>query len=208
MRSEKAPTAIFYIPFQAQLPHIDAKRHGCRVECWLPCKICRRRNNTHFTHIACHAQYYQRTGVLTFRFDQIMLPDSNVNEAASHGFVRFSVEPKANLPLETNVFNGASIYFDFNAPIVTNRTRHRIGQNFVIVRLFEVNDLLQASVQPNPVSDRVRITWVTALDYTLAVYAQTGKLKINTTGLSTGVYTIKLVGSDGKVRVGKVMVVR
>ncbi|MEO1517099.1 MAG: FG-GAP-like repeat-containing protein [Bacteroidota bacterium] len=59
-------------------------------------------------------------GLLVFYFDNILLPDSNVNEAASHGFVQFRILPKADLPKGTVIQNTAYIYFDFNPPIITN----------------------------------------------------------------------------------------
>nr|MCU0348872.1 T9SS type A sorting domain-containing protein [Saprospiraceae bacterium] len=67
-------------------------------------------------------------GWLTFTFDDIMLPDSNVNEPASHGFVRFRASQVPGLGHGDYIENTALIYFDFNAPIQTNTYRHRIGQ--------------------------------------------------------------------------------
>ncbi len=58
--------------------------------------------------------------VLVVRFADILLPDSLTNEAASHGFVQFTVAPLPGLPLGTVVHNTADIYFDFNSPIITN----------------------------------------------------------------------------------------
>lgn len=57
---------------------------------------------------------------LRFEFADILLPDSNVNEPASHGYVRYSIDRKPNLPIGTRIENVAGIYFDFNAPIITN----------------------------------------------------------------------------------------
>jgi hypothetical protein len=55
-------------------------------------------------------------------FDNIALPDSTTNEAGSHGFVQYSVRAKAGLPNGAQIPNTASIYFDFNLPVVTNAT--------------------------------------------------------------------------------------
>lgn len=64
--------------------------------------------------------------VLKFTFPDIMLPDSNVNEAASHGFVKFRINQVAdNLP-GTIIENSAGIYFDFNEPILTPTIFHTI----------------------------------------------------------------------------------
>ena len=76
---------------------------------------------------ASHPYSLQLTdvGLLTVRFDRILLPDSTTNEKQSHGFFAFSV---ALLPKfkEGPVNNEASIYFDFNAPIITNRVTSTI----------------------------------------------------------------------------------
>lgn len=66
--------------------------------------------------------------ILKFSFDPIMLPDSNVNEQASHGFVQFSVQQKSmpeNKP-ETRIENTAAIYFDYNTPVFTNEVFHTV----------------------------------------------------------------------------------
>ncbi len=70
-------------------------------------------------------------GVLEFSFANVMLPDSNVNEQASHGFVKFTVSQKHDLPTGTLVNNTAAIYFDFNEPVLTNMYSHTIGDDFV-----------------------------------------------------------------------------
>ena len=57
---------------------------------------------------------------LEFRFENIMLPDSFVNEPASNGFVLFDIKTKRNLPFGTVMENTAEIFFDFNEPIITN----------------------------------------------------------------------------------------
>ncbi|MEM1320224.1 MAG: PQQ-binding-like beta-propeller repeat protein [Bacteroidota bacterium] len=69
--------------------------------------------------------------ILQFTFNNIHLPDSNVNEPASHGFVRFRIAQKPDLNDGTIIHNQAAIYFDFNEPIITNRTRHEIGTQFL-----------------------------------------------------------------------------
>ncbi|WP_020570534.1 DUF7619 domain-containing protein [Neolewinella persica] len=58
-------------------------------------------------------------GLLEVFFDDILLPDSSVNYQASNGFFAFTVE-LADTALDREVANTAGIYFDFNAPVVTN----------------------------------------------------------------------------------------
>ncbi|WP_205504367.1 DUF7619 domain-containing protein [Rufibacter psychrotolerans] len=64
--------------------------------------------------------------VLTFHFDQIMLPDSAADQAGSNGFLQFSIRPKAHLPEKTLIENFADIFFDYNEPVRTNTTQNRL----------------------------------------------------------------------------------
>jgi uncharacterized repeat protein (TIGR01451 family) len=98
-------------------------------------------------------------GVLTFRFDNILLPDSNVNLAASQGFVSFTVQQQADVPLETQIFNAAAIYFDFNPPIITNTTRHTVGIDYITGTDTPVQSEGQALIlaQPNPAEQETRL---------------------------------------------------
>ncbi|MFK7772695.1 MAG: T9SS type A sorting domain-containing protein [Saprospiraceae bacterium] len=65
--------------------------------------------------------------ILVFTFDNILLPDSFVNEVASNGFVSFKISTKPNLNTNNVINNRAGIYFDFNEPVITNTTQHKIG---------------------------------------------------------------------------------
>ncbi len=62
------------------------------------------------------------SGILKFAFPDIMLPDSNVNEALSHGLVSFRIRMRDGFMTEPGdeVENLAGIYFDFNPPIITD----------------------------------------------------------------------------------------
>lgn len=61
-------------------------------------------------------------GIVKFNFANINLPDSTSNEPQSHGYVRYKIKLKDNLPIGTVIENTAHIYFDFNPAIVTNTT--------------------------------------------------------------------------------------
>ncbi len=97
---------------------------------------------------------YYGDGYLKFVFDPIALPDSNVNQAGSQGFVSFKVKQKPGVPLETDIFNQAAIYFDANPPVITNETQHRVGESFVTVSAWSpAAPGLQLAIQPNPAVD-------------------------------------------------------
>jgi hypothetical protein len=58
--------------------------------------------------------------VAEFTFDDIELPDSTSDEPNSHGSFAFRIKPIPTLAVGNTINNNASIYFDFNAPIITN----------------------------------------------------------------------------------------
>ncbi len=62
----------------------------------------------------------QDNNILKWDFDHINLPDSNVNEPASHGYIVYKIKPLSSLALGASILNTANIYFDFNLPIKTN----------------------------------------------------------------------------------------
>lgn len=160
-------------------------------------------------------------GVLRFKFENIQLPDSNVNEAASHGFVKFSIKPKADTPLGTAVRNTGAIYFDFNAPVITNTTDHIIAENFVVTASWQpVSPVLQLEVAPNPfdVETRFEIKGLTnPAPLELRVYDLQGRVMrtINVSGpvftlkkqdLKAGTYLFRIEQEGRMVGSGKLMV--
>ena len=102
--------------------------------------------------------------VLEWTFENIMLPDSNVNEPLSHGFISFKVEQVPNLPNGTFIHNDASIFFDFNAPIITNISEHLVDDSppsWVITDLHEVQanpaQNWDVNIYPNPTRQMINI---------------------------------------------------
>ncbi|GEM_PF-1714398 len=92
-------------------------------------------------------------GEVEFFFNNIQLPPVTTDEPGSHGFVKYSIRPRQNLPLGTPLRNTAHIFFDFNAPITTNTTETLAG----LVRVKEVPGQNQSLLLfPNPASNIVR----------------------------------------------------
>jgi hypothetical protein len=85
--------------------------------------------------------------VLQWDFIGIDLPDSISNEAASHGFVTFSVQLKEALSIGESIRNHAAIYFDANPPIFTNTTLNTVS---LIAKVSARNPLPELEVFPNP----------------------------------------------------------
>ncbi|MDX2133830.1 MAG: hypothetical protein SFV52_03560 [Saprospiraceae bacterium] len=95
-------------------------------------------------------------GILKFVFENILLPDSNVNLAGSQGFVQFRAPQTPDNPDGTVIENTGAIYFDFNAPVITNTTRHTVGSRFITTGVFyQAPRQANLRVFPNPAADRI-----------------------------------------------------
>ena len=94
---------------------------------------------------------FEGRNVLIFRFDNILLPDSTTNEPASNGFVNFTILRDPDMAIGTEIVNNAAIFFDFNAPIITNEVVNVLAEP-VSVRNLVVNNLT-IQLYPNPVSE-------------------------------------------------------
>jgi len=90
--------------------------------------------------------------IVEFRFNNIMLPDSIVDELHSHGFVKYRIHPLAGLPEATVVTNTAHIYFDFNTPVATNEVVSTLVSSIGIAE-FENPDA-GFIIYPDPVTDQ------------------------------------------------------
>jgi hypothetical protein len=94
--------------------------------------------------------------IVKFTFQNINLPDSFRNVAASQGFVKFRIKQKKDLPIGTKISNKAGIYFDFNDPIITNTTLHTVAKDVLITAIIEPNktpNSLTINVSPNPFTE-------------------------------------------------------
>lgn len=110
--------------------------------------------NTLVIHRASHNYDLVINGnVLTWRFFNINLPDSNTNEPASHGFIEYSISPKAGLTDGTTIENTAYIYFDFNAPVVTNTTLNTMLTSLESIE--EIPSTQKLLAYPNPGSTKI-----------------------------------------------------
>jgi len=92
--------------------------------------------------------FYEETGEVEFIFEDIYLPDSNVNEMASHGFLKYEIMPKENLPENTVLENTAGIFFDFNPPIITNTTQNTLVSTLpILIAAVELSVYLEGAFE-------------------------------------------------------------
>lgn len=94
--------------------------------------------------------YHERN--LEFLFNNILLPDSNVNVIASQGFVRYRIKPKSNLVPGDTIRNFAAIYFDYNEPVITNTAITKIVLPSGIQTDLENS---KSFIYPNPTSNEL-----------------------------------------------------
>jgi len=83
------------------------------------------------------------------------------------------------LPLGTQIQNTAHIYFDYNAPIVTNTTINEFTQT---VSIKENKQLSSITIYPNPSTGKYYITLqetINSTQYNLEVYNLLGELILN-----------------------------
>ncbi|MEM6262558.1 MAG: PKD domain-containing protein [Bacteroidota bacterium] len=78
--------------------------------------------------------------VLVFTFANINLPDSSTDLAGSQGFIAYSIKHDGTLAAGTEINNSAAIYFDFNAPIITNTVTNTVF-TYPLVAVNQVNSL-------------------------------------------------------------------
>ncbi|MFK7970131.1 MAG: T9SS type A sorting domain-containing protein [Bacteroidia bacterium] len=154
---------------------------------------------------------------IKWTFDNILLADSNTNEPASHGFVKYQINLKPNLPIGAQIENTAYIYFDFNAPIVTNTTISTlVNPTTAIEPIPQVSHL---KVWPNPASDEVHFRLdnqvhngvLTILDLqgrTVATKKNISEreFRVSLHGLLSGMYMYRLEEKGKVLGVGKIVV--
>lgn len=162
-------------------------------------------------------------GVLSFTFHDIELPDSTTNLAESQGFISYKIKQQPNLETGTLIENSAAIYFDFNAPIITNTAFHTVNQ-LIEIEISDVNNTslpeLEVDIFPNPMEDRawVQIKGVEVEEMvTLHLFDVNGRLIkeiegggnglwLDRKGLVSGIYFFTLNAKELRLASGKLVV--
>lgn len=136
-----------------------------------------------------------------FIFENINLPFDDEN---NDGYVAFKIKTKPNLVLGDEFTNTASIYFDYNFPIITNTTSTTVtalsNQDFD----FETNFTLY----PNPAKEVLNIKEKSEMEVkSVSIYNTIGQIimttihaengEINVSNLQSGSYFIKVFTDKG-----------
>jgi len=144
---------------------------------------------------------------LEFFFEGIQLPPSATDEVGSHGFVAFKIKPAASVGLGSVIENSAKIYFDFNAPVLTNTTS-------TTVALLGTSGYTKAAFRmyPNPVDQMVTLESSDRSVLTsLQIYNVVGQVvhtqrnealsklvTVDVSHLPSGTYFVELLSDMGK----------
>ena len=125
-------------------------------------------------------------GTATFTFYNIMLPDSGTDLIGSNGYVSYSVKTKNNLSPLTVINNKAAIYFDFNAPIITNTTADTIQMPVITGEKYHINAYF-INAKPNPTNDNVVFAFSSDVSETaqLTIATLDGKMVFSKSNVSS-----------------------
>lgn len=145
-----------------------------------------------------------RNNQIDFLFQNINL---DFNDATNDGFLFYKIKTLPSLVLGDTFSNSASIFFDFNAPIVTN-TYITTVQSLSTSNFEDIN----YSVYPNPFTNTLQIESNTTFK-TMELYDILGKKiinqpfvnQLNTSKLAQGIYFLRLLTEGGEVLVMKVV---
>ena len=131
---------------------------------------------------ATHDVVMMRNGnQLTWTFDNINLPAQSQDDFASNGYVYYKIKPNAGYAVGTIIPNTAEIYFDFNAPVITNTFETEFVENNLSVDEFNVNGF---ALFPNPATSTINI-------------------KLN--NISSGTASIEIIDVQGKIVINDVI---
>ena len=159
------------------------------------------------------------------------MPHKSVNEPLSNGFVKFRIKLKPEIAQGTIVSNHASIFFDYNQPIVTNTTTSMVkdithsdlSKGEGIVLSSTLTGLVKAkkhkvNVSPNPFSGKTTFELNESQNMqSFKLFDNTGRLvkATNLAGstyiferenLQNGIYIYCIISEDGQLMSGKISI--
>lgn len=143
-----------------------------------------------------------KDNIVEFIFEDINLPFDDAN---NDGYVLFKIKTLETLELGDTFSNDAGIYFDYNAPIITNDELTTVAENLSVEET-ELQNLI--TIYPNPATDVINLESQTNLE-SITVYdvhgrqivtqlTSTNQTKINVSQLSKGVYFLNIKTTDGE----------
>jgi len=153
------------------------------------------------------------SGVLKFTFNNIQLTWKSQSETESRGMVSYTIKLKKNLAQGTQIAKASAIYFDYNAPVITNRAISTISYtNTVSAGITNVtaNDS-KLIVYPNPASTEINVPSLKLGEILfINIYDIQGRViqridgdnkvliqQVNISNLLDGIYFMEIINTDG-----------
>ena len=101
-------------------------------------------------------------GILKITFEDIQLLPDGASDNVEYAFVEFRIAQKADNVEGTEIENRASIFYDYQQPIISNQVRHIVGQypgfiEIVVDTENQPNLLDKLNIYPNPFLSEVNI---------------------------------------------------
>ncbi len=177
-------------------------------------------NSYEFVGSSHNCEIIRNGHTTTYKFMGIMLPDSVNNEPASHGSITYKLNALSSLTIGEQMIDYANIYFDFNAPVLTE------DAVVTVVGPTASSSILsneQVIIYPNPAEDVVNVNLQSTKDskVNISLTDATGKvclqqqrnlktgynkLMLNTSELSQGIYFVQTTTEDGIVKTSKLSI--
>jgi len=135
---------------------------------------------------------------INFIFENINLPYEAVDELGSNGHVSFKIKPKSDVQIGDVIDNKAYIFFDFNAPIITNTVSTEVVDNLSTTDFVQVENII---LSPNPAEERVEIiNESNSKIQNIQLYTINGRLiktyerfeTLDVSSIANGMYLIKI----------------
>ncbi|MBN8643090.1 MAG: T9SS type A sorting domain-containing protein [Flavobacteriales bacterium] len=153
---------------------------------------------------------------VTWKFDNIQLPVSVANTNVGKGYIAFKIKPKAGYAVGDIIPNAASIYFDFNPPIITNTFTTEFYEPLANPSF----DATSFTVHPNPSNEIVFVSLNTSAEAISKVVlidvlgkivmstsdVSSNQASINVDGVSPGIYFVEVTTENGLKAVKKLIV--
>ncbi|HUN16622.1 MAG TPA: hypothetical protein PK622_07420 [Saprospiraceae bacterium] len=166
-----------------------------------------------------YSYFLNDDGTMEIKFANILLPDSSINYIASNGYFKYNIKPKKDIKIGISIYNKASIYFDFNEPVLTNLTQIQLVP-ILGTKEIKSQETVQLTAIPNPFSQSCIIVlpdhWKNKnLQYHIASsegkhhsshYTNARDITIQRDELKAGIYFVYLIDDRGNRAYCKVVV--
>jgi hypothetical protein len=165
-------------------------------------------------------------GHVIFTFNNIDLPPASTQPITSNALFTYTIKQRPGLSTGTQIKNRASIYFDFNGPVMTNRTLNTIGWAEGVTPVASVAGGTNTfTVYPNPAQNSFNallnlanggtyslkvcdITGKTEISKTLSLLKGSQSVPVDASGLAPGVYLVTFTGSDNIIQTQKLVIMK